>query len=125
MAFLHAALAGLSGPLEVFRPAALADYERAARRPSVVAAWCGDHAAAATTDREHDRADLGRSVDLPALVLWGAKGVLGSLGDPVEIWRPWLPRITGGAIDVGHFLVEERPEDFLARVRPHMAAAEG
>lgn len=124
VAFLHSALAGLSGPLEVFTPAALADYERAARRPSVVAAWCGDYAAAATTDREHDRADLGRAVDLPAVVLWGAKGVLGSLGDPVEIWRPWLPRITGGPIDAGHFLVEERPEDFLAQVRPHLAAAE-
>lgn len=124
VAFLHAALAGLSGPLDLFAPEALADYERAARRPSVVAAWCADYAAAATADRDHDRADRGRSVDLPALVLWGSRGALGSWGDPLEIWRPWLPRATGTAIEAGHFLVEERPADVLARVRPHLSAAE-
>lgn len=124
VAFLHAALAGLSGPLDVFDPQVLAAYEEAARRPSVVAAWCGDYAAAATTDLEHDRADRSRVVEVPALALWGAEGVLESLGDPLEIWRPWLPRVTGGALDAGHFLVEERPAEFLARVRPHLAAAE-
>lgn len=122
VAFLHASLAGLSGPPDLFDPRALRAYEEAARLPSVVAAWCGDYAAAATTDREHDRADVGRPVDVPALVLWGAKGVLDSLGDPLEIWRPWLPQVTGGSVAAGHFLVEECPAEFLARVRPHLAA---
>lgn len=124
IAFLHAALAGLSGPPELFDPRALAAYEAAAALPSVVDAWCGDYAAAASTDLEHDRADRGREVDVPALVLWAAKGALPTLGEPLEIWRAWLPRAVGGAVDAGHFLVEEAPQEVLARVRPHLARAD-
>lgn len=125
VAFLHDALTSLSGPLEVFDPRALAAYEEAARLPSVVDAWCGDYAAGATTDREHDLVDRGRSVDVPALVLWGAKGVLGAGVDPLEVWRSRLPQVIGGPIDGGHFLVEERPAEVRARVLPHLAAATG
>ncbi|WP_068262002.1 alpha/beta fold hydrolase [Janibacter limosus] len=125
VAFLHDSLTGLSGPLEIFDPRAHAAYEEAAALPSVVDAWCRDYAAGATTDREHDLLDRGRSVDLPALVLWGSKGVLATGDDPLEVWRALLPRVTGGSVEAGHFLVEERPQDVLAWVRPHLAAAEG
>lgn len=121
--FLHDALSGLSGPRALFDPRALADYEDAARRPSVVASWCADYAAAAGIDLEHDRADLGRIVDIPALVLWGSDGALETLGDPLTVWRRWFPQVRGGALRAGHFLVEERPEETLSWLSNHLADA--
>ena len=121
--FLHASLGGLSGPLETFAPEALAAYERAARDPEVVAAWCADYTAAAGVDLEHDRADLGRTSDVPALLLWGSRGVVGAQTDPLEAWRPWLPRVRGRAVTAGHFLVEERTEEVLGELRAHLDAA--
>ncbi|MCI5076522.1 alpha/beta hydrolase [Oricola sp.] len=119
--FLHSALAGLSASLDMFDPDALAEYERAARKPDVVAAWCGDYTAAATSDLDHDRADLGRTSAVPCLVLWGARGVVAHHIDPLDAWRAWFPAVTGHAIDTGHFLVEERPADVLAALNAHFA----
>lgn len=119
--FLHSALAGLSASLDMFDQWALAEYERAARKPEVVAAWCGDYTAAATTDLDHDRADLGRTSAVPCLVLWGARGVVAHHIDPLDAWRAWFPAVTGHAIDTGHFLVEERPADVLAALNAHFA----
>lgn len=121
--YLHSVLGGLSNGLEGFAPEALADYERAARRPEVVAAWCGDYAAAATVDLEHDRADVGRTSDIPCLVLWGGRGVVAHRLDPLKAWRVWFPNAEGHAVDAGHFLVEERPAEVLEAIRAHLSRA--
>lgn len=121
--FLHGALAGLSGALEIFEPAALAEYEAAARRPEVVAAWCGDYRAAAGVDLEHDRADAGRVCDIPCTVLWGEKGVVAHHMDPVAAWRAWFPQAVGHGLDGGHFLVEECPEAAGAALWEHLRRA--
>ncbi|WP_138468838.1 alpha/beta fold hydrolase [Poseidonocella sp. HB161398] len=123
VAFLHAVLAGLSGPVETFAPEAMAEYERAAATPSVVAAWCGDYRAAAGVDLEHDRADLGRQVDIPCLVLWGSRSVVAHHLDPVATWRAWFPQAEGQAVEAGHFLAEERPAEVLAAVARHLGRA--
>ena len=120
--YLHAALRGLSGSSEVFDPRALAEYERAARNPSVVAAWCGDYSAAANMDRVHDTEDLGRTSDIPCLVLWGRRGVIARHIHPLDAWRAWFPNAQGHDIDAGHFLVEERPDEVRAAVVHHLAA---
>lgn len=112
--FLHSALVGLYTPLEAFHPEALAQYEEAIRRPGVIHAICGDYLAGATVDLEHDAADLGSRPGLPTLVLWGSRGMVGAEVDPVEIWRGRLPRAEGRAIEAGHFLVEEAPEETWA-----------
>lgn len=112
--FLHSALAGLYSPLDAFHPAALAEYEQAVRRPSVIHAICGDYAAGATIDLEHDAADLDTKPLVPALILWGARGKVGAQVDPVETWRERLPLATGHAIDAGHFLIEEAPDETWA-----------
>ena len=57
------------------------------------------------------------------LLLWGSNGVVGAQTDPLEAWRPWLPRITGRAVPTGHFMVEERPDEVLAEIQEHLAAA--
>lgn len=121
--FLRTTLAGLSGSLEMFHPDALAQYERAAQNRDVVAAWCGDYLAGATTDLEHDRKDLGRNCDAPCLVLWGSKGVVAHHLNPVDTWRRWFPNAHGHAIEAGHFLVEERPKETLTAVLEHLGKA--
>lgn len=121
--FLHRSLSGLNFSPEQFDPRALAEYERAARRPEVVRAWCGDYRAAAGTDLEHDRADAGRVLDVPALILWGGKGVVARQEDPLTLWRRHFPRARGHEIDAGHFLAEERPAEVLAALGEHLGNA--
>lgn len=119
MAWLHHALGALGGTTGM-HPAALAEYEAAARVPSVVHAWCDDYRAAAAADLDHDRADLGRTLEHPALVLWGARGVVGARTDPVAAWRPWFGAAQGHEVAAGHFLAEERPGPVLAALTTHL-----
>ncbi|MFY0407226.1 alpha/beta fold hydrolase [Solicola sp. PLA-1-18] len=119
--YLHQALGALGAGPDVLDPRALAAYEEAARDPAVVHGWCADYRAAAHEDREHDAADLGRTVDVPATVVWGAKGVVGAQEDPLERWRRWFPRATGTSVDAGHFMVEERPDLLVPLVLEHLA----
>ena len=85
------------------------------RDPETVHAMCEDYRAGATYDLKADEADFGkRKIACPLLALSGAKGVVGRLyDDPIAIWRDWADQVTGQAIDAGHFLAEERPEDTL------------
>jgi len=119
--FLHAALLGLSGKKDAFDPLALAEYEMAAKNPDVVAAWCGDYFEGAGTDIDHDRADMGRTNDIPCLVLWGSQGVVAHHVDPLMAWQAWFPKAEGHAIDAGHFLVEEKPTEVLRSLEKHLS----
>lgn len=123
--YLRSALVGLSGDLAMFHPEALAAYEAAARKPSVVDAWCRDYATGAGVDLEHDRIDEGRQLDLPCLILWGTKGAITHHVDPLETWKVWFPNASGHEINAGHFLVEERPQEVLTAVRSHLQTAVG
>jgi hypothetical protein len=64
----------------VFPPEVRAAYTRALRNPSHAHAVCEEYRAAATIDREHDRADRasGRRIGCPLLVLWTAQGPVGT-----------------------------------------------
>lgn len=122
VAYLRAALSGLSAPADMFHPDAMAAYEAAARTPGVTDAWVADYRAAAHEDLDHDRADLGHVLPHKTLVLWGRKGIIARHVDPVDTWQSWFPNATGHAIDAGHFLVEERPDDVRAALRAHLNA---
>ena len=93
-------------------PAALAEYRRCFRKPSVIRAACEDYRAGLWLDVEHDRTDraAGRRIGCPVLVLWAAQGTDGKAWDPLAIWRRWGERVTGQPIAAGHFLMEEAPE---------------
>ena len=71
-----------------FDPRALAEYERCFADPATIHATCEDYRAAASIDLEHDDADVaaGRRVQCPLLALWGDKGVVHRLFDPLADW---------------------------------------
>jgi haloacetate dehalogenase len=113
--FLDAQFGGL---LRGFAPDAVADYARALRDPAVVHAICEDYRAGASVDRRLDDEDraAGRRIGCPVQVLWAGRGALAAWYDTLAVWRGWADDVTGGPIDSGHFMVEERPAETLAAV---------
>jgi haloacetate dehalogenase len=106
-------------PASAFPPAVRRAYELALKDPQHAHAICEEYRAAATLDREHDRADrdAGRRIACPVLVLWSAKGALenwyrqdgGPLG-PLGLWNAWADDVQGLGMDAGHFFPEEQPQ---------------
>jgi haloacetate dehalogenase len=96
-----------------FDPRAQAEYERCFNNPATIHATCEDYRAAASLDLEHDAADADKRVACPLLVLWGEKGVINRLFDPLSDWRGVAKDVRGKALPCGHFLAEEAPEETL------------
>ena len=114
--YLHRKLGGWggSGGLDHLEPAALAEYERCFADPEAIRAACEDYRASAGIDLEHDRASraAGARIQAPTLLVWGARGVVGRLFDPVALWQAQCARpLLAHPMDAGHFLAEERPEE--------------
>jgi haloacetate dehalogenase len=108
-----------------YPPEVVAAYKAQLRDPGVVEAICEDYRAGATVDREHDEADRGRTaIACPARALWGGAGALPRFyDDPLELWRPYAPAITGRAIDgASHFLVEDAPGEVAADLTAFLGA---
>jgi haloacetate dehalogenase len=101
------------GPRDVFAPEAVDDYLGCFRNPETVRAICEDYRAGATIDCTHDAADqqAGRRIACPMLVLWGAHGKLEAWYDTLAIWRQWATDVRGRALQCGHYLAEELPEE--------------
>ena len=97
------------------------EYLRCYRDPATRHAICEDYRAAATIDLEHDAADAERKVTAPLLALWGAKGVVGQLYDVLATWREKAVDVRGRALDCGHTLQEEAPEEVLRELLAFLA----
>ena len=93
-----------------------AEYLRVYRDPATRHAICEDYRAAATIDLKHDAADAGKRIAVPLLALWGAKGTVGRTYDVLDTWREKAADVSGRALDCGHTLQEERPDDVLAEL---------
>ncbi len=123
--YLHAKLGGWgSGGLSHVEPDALAEYERCFCRPEAIHGACEDYRASAGIDLEHDRASraAGQRIACDLLVLWGAKGVIQKLFDPLALWQAQCTgRMQGRALDAGHFIPEERPDETAAALRDFYA----
>ncbi|MDQ6627472.1 MAG: alpha/beta hydrolase [Pseudomonadota bacterium] len=99
---------------------ALAEYERCFSRADAIHAACEDYRASSTIDLDHDRASRasGEKIACPALVLWGEHGVVGRLYQPLVLWRAQCAGgVAGKALDAGHFIPEERPDEIATRLR--------
>jgi haloacetate dehalogenase len=107
-----------------FAADALADYLRCFRNPATIHAICEDYRAAASIDMTHDEADrvAGGRIAAPLLTLWGAKGRLEAWYDVLAIWRDWAADVRGRALDCGHYLPEERPDEVAAAFEAFFAA---
>ncbi len=104
-----------AGAPDALEPAAVAEYLRCFDRETIRAS-CEDYRAGATIDLEHDEADAGTTLACPVLVLWSAWG-LGSSYDVLGIWRGHADDVRGRALDCGHFLAEERPDEVATELR--------
>lgn len=114
----------LEGRRHLFAPEALEDYLRCFRNPQTRHAICEDYRAAATLDFDHDEADrqARRRIGCPVLTLWGRQGSLEEWYDVVGVWHEWADDVRGRAIDCGHYLPEEAPEETYAELRAFFAS---
>ena len=99
---------------------AMAAYLAAFTSPGAVHSACEDYRAAATIDLEHARADVEghRSIRSPLLALWGERGIVGRQFDVLACWREKSSStVEGKALDCGHFVPEEAPEQTAAELR--------
>ena len=111
--YLHRKLGGWGTGMAHFDPRALAEYERCFSDPATIHATCEDYRAAASIDLAHDAHDADRRVTCPLMVLWGEKGVVHRLFDPIEDWRGVADDVRGKALPCGHYLAEEVPPAVL------------
>jgi haloacetate dehalogenase len=97
---------------ESFAAEALAEYLRCVHDRDTIHAMCEDYRAGASIDRELDETDRGtRLIRCPVLVLWSGRDVLHRRLDPLAVWRKWADHVEGHAIDCGHYLAEEEPDE--------------
>jgi haloacetate dehalogenase len=112
--YLRKKLGGWSSGLQHFDEHALAEYERCFKNPATIHATCEDYRAAAGIDLEHDAADADLRITCPLLVLWGEKGVINRLFDPIRDWGRVADDVRGRTLPAGHFLAEEAPKETLS-----------
>ena len=120
-AYLHAKLGGWgSQGMGYIEPEALTEYERcfchpatnAQGLPAAIHSACEDYRASAGIDLEHDRDSRaqGHKVMCDMLVLWGERGVVQRLFQPIELWQAQCAgHVRGQAMPAGHFIPEELP----------------
>ena len=109
--------------LDPFAGPALDHYRAFFAEPARIHACCEDYRAGATIDRADDEADVavGRKIEAPLLALWGSAGFPAQGESPLDVWRRWATSVEGRAIDAGHFLPEEAPEETAAALLAFLA----
>jgi haloacetate dehalogenase len=115
-------LTGRPNRANVHAPEALEDYMRSYRDRATIHASCEDYRAGATYDFQLDEADRGKKkIAAPLLALWAGRGEVGKWYDVLGIWRDWADDVRGHAIDAGHFMAEEAPDETYAALREFFA----
>jgi haloacetate dehalogenase len=117
--YLQHTFDGLNKTPGAIGPDEMNEYVHAFSNPTSIHATCEDFRAAADVDLEMDKADdeAGRKIQCPLHALWGAKGTVGVLWDVLATWREKCTGpVTGRALDCGHFLQEESPQDLIGEL---------
>lgn len=110
-AFFESCLAGWGGDIGGFDATALDAYRASWRDPDCIRAMCNDYRAAIDVDFALDAADLGRTVDCPALVLFGADGIMGRAYDVAATWSDRLSDMRSTGLPGGHFFPDTHPDE--------------
>ncbi|QUJ77488.1 alpha/beta hydrolase [Sulfitobacter albidus] len=97
-----------------FHPDALSAYRGAWRQPDTIRGMCADYRAALSHDFDLDAADLGRRLTMPALVMYGADGVMGRAYDVPATWDDRLSDARPCPIPGGHFFPDTHPRETAA-----------
>jgi haloacetate dehalogenase len=126
--YLHTKLGGWGGQgsLDFIEPRALAEYERCFCRAESIHAACEDYRASAGIDLDHDRESRARGdkIACDTLVLWGERGLIGKLYDPLKLWRAQsAAAVEGRALPAGHFIPEELPTETAQALLAFLAAS--
>ncbi|MEV4754906.1 alpha/beta hydrolase [Micromonospora sp. NPDC049559] len=101
------------------------DYRRAIHDPATVHAMCEDYRAGLGPDRAADDADraAGRRITCPVLFGWATRDDMAELyGDAAAIWRDWADDVREVALDSGHHVAEEAPEQLARELTAFLAA---
>jgi haloacetate dehalogenase len=127
LAYLHAKLGGWgSTSMDYLEAAALAEYERCFIQPQTLHAMCEDYRASAGIDLDDDRASRaqGQKIACDTMVLWGARGVVQRLFQPLALWQAQCAgRVSGQTMEAGHFIPEELPGETATLLRQFFAPA--
>lgn len=101
------------GRPDALHPQAVDAYLRQFHDPAVLTASCEDYRAGATIDRAEDAADRrrGHKLACSVLVLWGRRYLSSKTASPLAAWRRWAEDVREVALDCGHFIAEEAPDD--------------
>ena len=120
-AYLHAKLGGWgSSGLGYIEAQALKEYERCFCNAEALHSACEDYRASAGIDLVHDRESRaqGSKVACDMLALWGARGVVNRLFDPMTLWQAQCSGVVAGqAMAAGHFIPEELPSETADALR--------
>ncbi|MEM7509085.1 MAG: alpha/beta hydrolase [Pseudomonadota bacterium] len=108
------------GGLEIFG-AALEEYLEAFRDPEMRRASCDDYRAAAHIDIRHDEEDGEARLPMPLLALWGKRGKIEACFDCLALWRLRAADVRGQALDCGHYMPEELPDQVTESLRSFFA----
>ncbi|MDP7063550.1 MAG: alpha/beta hydrolase [Arenicellales bacterium] len=104
-----------------FTEAAYEEYLRCFSDPETVRAMCADYRSV-TLDMEHDDIDRGKQLSCPVLVLWGSEmskrpgWQTGKNLDMMSVWRARASNVRGKALECGHFIPEEKPEELVSEL---------
>ena len=114
--FLDHMLDSWSGNAGAFPQAVRTEYARTFGEPSTIHAICEEYRASIALDCAADEADRGRRrIACPVLALWSARGPLAQW-DVLAVWRQWSDDVRGRAVDCGHFIPEEAPDETHAEL---------
>jgi haloacetate dehalogenase len=99
-----------------FSKEALAEYLNAFKQADTIHSSCEDYRAAASIDIEHDNEDKGKKLFMPILVLWAKRGVIETCFDALKLWRLRADQVEGEALQSGHYMAEEIPDEVASRM---------
>ena len=96
---------------------AMQEYIRCSTLKTITGS-CRDYRATATCDFVMDTADKDKQLDLPLMLLWGARGHAPERAQEfLTIWRRYASTIVASdPMPCGHYMQEEMPEQIYAHV---------